>query len=148
MSVILSRIYLSIVIIAINLVAVIANACTVTASGVDFGTYDPFAAADVKVTGTINIECSSKTNMTVSLSTGQSGSYSSRTLMNGTNQLSYNLYRKSNHTKVWGDGSGGSKTEKYNSRLVNATIYGSVFAGQMTAAVGSYTDSITVTVDY
>lgn len=127
--------------------AVLAN-CTVSTTGMDFGTYNPFELSDNDSTGSFTINCDSKTRTTVSLSTGASGTYTNRVLENGSYILNYNLYINNNRTRIWGDGSEGSRTKRYNRKNVTKAIRGRIFAGQTTAHVGLYSDTVTLTVEY
>lgn len=75
--------------------------------------------------------------------------------MSGSNPLSYNLYTNSSRTTIWGDGTGGTSIISRNfilgllgSITLTNNVYGRLPAGQTTAAVGSYGDTITVTVNY
>jgi spore coat protein U-like protein len=130
------------------------GSCTVSATSVAFGIYTPLQAAPLASTGTISIACTGvtgRTGITIDLSTGASGNYATRTLKAGAFTLNYNLYLDAANTQIWGDGSGGSLqgTATIRRRRPNATLtaYGAVAAAQDPAA-GSYTDTITVTVNY
>ena len=134
------------------------SSCTISASGVAFGTYTPATPATLTGTGTINLTCTvttKKSTVTIDLSTGSSGSYATRTLRSGTDVLNYNLYLDAADTQVWGDGTGGSLEDTVpiiahgNGSQASATftIYGAVAALQ-DPAPGSYTDTITVTVNF
>jgi len=134
------------------------SSCTISASGVAFGTYTPATPAALTGTGTVNLTCTvttKKSTVTIDLSTGSSGSYATRTLRSGTDVLNYNLYLDAADTQVWGDGTGASVEDTVpimahgNGSQANATftIYGAVAALQ-DPAPGSYTDTITVTVNF
>jgi len=132
----------------------VIGSCTVSAVGVAFGVYTPLQAAPLDVNGTINIACTGvhgRNTVTIDLSTGLSNSYVNRTLSTGTATLNYNLYYDAAYTQVWGNGTGGSVqgSTTIRRRAPNASlpIYGSVAALQ-DPAPGSYTDTITVTVNY
>ena len=84
-------------------------ACTISATGVPFGSYDPQSGSVVDGAGTINVGCHpSDAAPTVSLSAGNSGTFAARTMLSGGNSLDYNLYTTSARNVVWGDGFGGS----------------------------------------
>jgi spore coat protein U-like protein len=130
------------------------GSCTVSATGVLFGTYTPVQAAPLASSGTISIACTAvagRNTITIDLSTGSSGNYLTRTLTSGGFTLNYDLYLDPANTQIWGDGTGGSVegTAQIRRRRPNATltVYGAVAASQ-DPAPGSYTDSITVTVNY
>jgi spore coat protein U-like protein len=138
-------------------VLAIGETCTVQASGVNFGIYDPFNSTPTDATGTASVTCSALASVLVSytirLSTGGSGSYASRTLTSGSYTLNYNLYTSAAHAAIWGDGSAGTSTvsDSYLLEIGSVTrdypVYGRIPAAQ-NAAVGTYSDTITVTVDY
>jgi spore coat protein U-like protein len=128
--------------------------CTVTATGVVFGIYTPLQAAPLNSNGTIGIACtgvSGRNTVTIDLSAGASGNYLTRTLVAGTFTLNYDLYLDAAYTQVWGNGTGGSVEGsariRRRGRNVTLTVYGAIAARQ-DPAPGSYTDNITVSVNY
>jgi spore coat protein U-like protein len=131
--------------------------CNVSATAINFGTYNPLSGTPDGATGTATVTCSGLVGLlvswTVTLSTGSSGSFSPRLLNSGGNSLSYNLYTTAAHSTVWGDGSGstgvmnGSTTLIVGSNSVNYTVYGVVPASQ-DRAPGTYMDTVIVTVTY
>jgi spore coat protein U-like protein len=127
-------------------------ACTVSASGVSFGNYSVYAAGAATSTATVTYNCGSKDkNIEIDLSPGSSGSFTTRTLKQGTDALNYNLYTDAALTKIWGDGTGGTDTytklNPANGVDVNVIIYGRVPPLQ-DARVGAYTDSIVATINF
>lgn len=127
-----------------------AGTCTPTSTGVAFGV---FPGTQITSAGSVTLTCTGtgKYSYTVLLSTGNSGSYSNRLMKNGTNSLSYNLYRDSARTQIWGNGTGGSLTMTGNIDMKKATsvtvvisVYGKIPA-QTKPPAGTYTDSIVVT---
>lgn len=135
--------------------------CSVSAVPVAFGIYDPLNASALLSSGSVVTTCTvtagqaKQTTVTSSFTSGSSGTYVNRTMLNGANPLLYNLYLDAAYTKVAGDGTGGSSTGSATLSLTNSnptqtwteTIYGSMPASQ-DAAPGTYTDSIMVTVNY
>ncbi|HEX7864600.1 MAG TPA: spore coat protein U domain-containing protein [Variovorax sp.] len=134
---------------------------TVSATSLSFGSYSAAttgattSTATVTVTATFsgNILGSSTLSYTVSLSAGNSGTTTSRYMSYGNYTLNYNLYTSSGYGTVWAtDTVSGSASAGggFGTRTATAThtVYGSLPAGQYTAAPGSYTDTITVTVTY
>ena len=127
-------------------------ACTISATGVSFGTYDVFTSGADASTGTITYRCSaSVTNVQITISTGASPTYTPRTLVKGSENLQYNLYQDSAHLTVWGDGTGGTGTytraNPPKNQDVLLTIFGQVPALQ-DVSVGSYSDTLVVTVNF
>ncbi|MCL4525893.1 MAG: spore coat U domain-containing protein [Gammaproteobacteria bacterium] len=136
-----------------------AASCSVTATGVAFGTYVPSSTSNS--TGTVTVSCSATLGLlfswTIALNAGvnSGGSFSNRRMASGNSYLSYQLYTNSGHTTVWGDGTGGTSTVP-GSCLISvlgipctgsATAYGQIPALQ-NPSPGSYSDTITVTVTY
>ena len=125
-----------------------AQACTISATGVAFGAYDPRSATPKDSTGGVSLNCPSNRSGVVSMTTGGATSYLPRRMTSGSNQLTYNLFTNSSRTTVWGDGSGGSATLSVAKGFVGTlTIYGRIPAGQNVRA-GSYSDTVTVTVTF
>lgn len=129
-------------------------ACRVTTTGLDFGTYDVFAAAPRDTVGTVTVACDQNppTDVTVSIGTSPtSGGFHPRRMRHTTlpDRLDYNLFTAPSMGTVWGDGSAGTSTamlRKVNrNRPATATIYGRIPPGQ-NVSVGAYTDSLTVTI--
>ena len=107
--------------------------------------------------GTVTFSCNVLVGLflswTVTLTTGNGGSYSPRLLSNGVSTLSYNLYTSAAHSSIWGDGTGVTSAVSDQVLLLvgantfNYPVYGRIPARQ-DAAAGSYTDTIMVTVNY
>lgn len=131
-----------------------ALTCTFgTITGVNFGSYDVLSASPGTGTGTITYSCrnvGTTAQMTMDLSAGSSGTFANRTLRSGANILTYNLYSTASNTQVWGNGTGTTYHFSVDPTDKNAhtlTVYGTIPAGQ-NVGVGSYTDTITVTMNF
>lgn len=123
-----------------------AVTCTVTVVSVAFADYDVFATSATDTTGTVNVNCGSSTTYAIALSAGF-GTFASRVMTGGSNQLDYNLFTDSQRLTVWGDGTSGSATVSATAAGGTYTVYGRIPARQNVPA-GSYSDTITVTVTY
>ena len=125
--------------------------CSVsTASTVNFGIYDVFAAAaNTGGVGNFTIRCSSPaTHYVLALSTGLSGRFGQRMLSSGASALRYNLYTSAARSTIWGDGTGGSSTVNGSANgTTRLDVFGLIPARQ-DVAVGSYSDRITVTLEF
>lgn len=127
--------------------------CTITTrTNVAFGTYNVYGATPLDTTGQVRIRCNAAANpVTVDLSRGNAPSFTPRYMLNGAQQLTYNLYTDALRSIIWGDGTNGSShygpTNPPNNSNVNLTIYARIPAGQ-DVGTGSYTDSITATVNF
>lgn len=131
--------------------AVPANAwCSISVSGVNFGSYDVFAAAPTDSVGQVTLVCLLDDNVSVTITKGSSPSFGPRTMRNGNERLSYNLYRDAARTSVWGDGSNGTSSYVVPFVLVTNTplpVYGRIPPGQ-DVRTGSYSDTVTVIVNF
>lgn len=141
-----------------------AAICGVTASTMNFGTYDVLTPTPTDSSTTVTIICirnpppgSEIVNYTLSLSVG-AGSYAARTMSNGPATLNYNLHTDPTRTPatIWGDGTSGSvtvsgATARLNNqnpiRTATHTIYGRIPA-QQDVPVGTYNGSVILTMDY
>lgn len=135
--------------------------CTASASGIAFGIYNPLNAVSVASTGSLKVTCngsgSGTVNVTlnVTLSSGMSGTYSTRKMFSGANSLNYNIYWSAAYNQIIGDGTGGSfagtagpfPVAAGGTNTATGTLYGLIPASQDVVA-GGYSDVITVTVTY
>jgi len=132
--------------------AAIIAACNVSASTLNFGTYNPTSATALTGSSTLSIYCTSGSPYTASLNLGSGGgAFTGRTMLSGSDTLTFNLYRDSSYSQVWGDGTGSTFTVAgTGSGLLTAntvTVYGQIPISQ-DKPVGTYTSTITVTVSY
>ena len=126
-----------------------------TATGVAFGSYNPISPTPDDGTGSITVVCHPNDHgPQVALSAGNSGSFATRNLRNGSTSLGYNLYTSAARNIVWGNGSGGSDTVTLSGGTVNhgqrtfiRDIFGRIPTAQQVAA-GVYNRSIMVTVTF
>jgi spore coat protein U-like protein len=128
------------------------NSCTISATPLMFGAYNVFDVSPTVSTGAVLFRCGPAVGaISIGLGPGQAGSYAARTLVDGVEALTYNLYLDAARTIVWGDGSGGSQMYLSNnppkSADVQLTVYGKIDSFQDVSA-GSYADTVTVTVNF
>jgi len=96
----------------------------------------------------VTFQCTWGVNIIVTLSKGSSAVFDPRTMRNGAEVLSYNLYQDATYQTIWGDGTGGSQTYTALATVVfptTVTVYGRVPAGQ-NVGVGSYSDAVVATI--
>jgi spore coat protein U-like protein len=132
--------------------ASVAANCTIVATPLAFGSYDPVVtnlATPLDGSSTVTITCTKGATSTVGLDLGAHASGGVRRLSNGGEFLTYELYKEAARTNVWGgSGSGlvnpGAAPSKTARTL---TVYGRVAGGQ-DAATGSYTDTIVATITF
>jgi spore coat protein U-like protein len=131
--------------------AYINNGCSVAADLFNYGTYDPTASSDLLIQATnIHVTCNTGApyNMGLSASSGGCTTGGTRCMKNGANQLNYNFYTTAGRTLIWGDTIGvNTVTGTGTNTQQNYTVYGTIPKNQ-SVPVGSYLDTITVTVTY
>jgi spore coat protein U-like protein len=132
--------------------ATVASNCIIdSASTMAFGNYD--GSAQIDSTSAIAVRCSKNAPYTVALSAGGAGGIAPRKMSFGTETLEYNLFSDAGRSTVWGSTVGtntvGGTGSGLNSPFTH-TVYGRLFdnANNQAAAVGAYSDTITVTVAY
>jgi spore coat protein U-like protein len=140
--------------------AAVTFTCTVSASALAFGVYPAYSAAPVTATGTFNVTCtatgsgSATVSGTLSLSTGSSGQFATRTMRAGTSVLDYNIYVTPAYSQIFGDGTAGTYQLSESGTITAGQIYqvGGALYGRIPArqdvAPGSYVDTIVMTVVY
>ena len=132
--------------------AVINSACSVSATALNFGAYNPASATALTGTSTVSVYCTGGTPYTTALNVGSGGgTFATRTLSGGGQTLDFNLYRDASYSQIWGDGTASTFTVAgTGSGLLTAntiTVYGQLPVSQ-DKPVGTYSSTITVTVNY
>jgi spore coat protein U-like protein len=124
--------------------------CTVSAASLNFGSSIPTpVTAPVYSTSVITAVCSASVPYSVQLGagTGPSATPALRQMTVGTNLLNYTIFEDAARTRIWGDGTAGTVVSAATGTGAAQTLtaFGSIAAGQ-TPGIGTYTDTITVTV--
>lgn len=120
--------------------------CSVSATGVNFGSYDVFSEVSSDGAGSVSVSCDEDAAYSIAISSGN-GSHASRWMASGAHQLAYNLYREASHSTIWGDGTGGSAVVTGSGTGATHTVYGRIPSRQNVHA-GSYSDHIVIVVTY
>lgn len=131
--------------------ATVASSCKVTATDLDFGAYDPLAAA-LDGTSTITATCTAQTPYTIGLDAGLKAGGTTTRRMTGddtaTTLLSYELYSDTTRTAIWGATAGTTVAQSaLTGGALHYTVYGRIPASQYVPAA-NYADTVTVTVTY
>lgn len=126
----------------------IVATCSLTASDLDFGAYDPSAAAPKQGQTTIQLRCAAGETAELSLDGGTApgGNTSRRKLgsESGPDRLDYGLFQDPARTVEWGERSGRDTLEVLTTgSMQSVPVYGEIPAGQRTRD-GTYSDTITV----
>jgi spore coat protein U-like protein len=140
-----------------------AQTCSFTFTAVNFGNVDVTTGGAYDTTGTFDANCSGwgaleTVRICPHLGAGSGGAGangSPRTLLKGSDTLSYNLYKDAARTDVWGSHLAGWSgvtppqidltVNALGSGSTSATVYARVAGSQNTAAVGSYASSFSGT---
>lgn len=137
---------------SLSVTATVANNCTISTAALAFGSYDPIvthASANLDGTGTTTITCTKGAVTTVGLNLGSNASGSTRRMASGSNYLTYEIYKDSARTQVWGS----SGADLYDTGTAPSkaprtfTAYGRVTSAQDVPAA-SYADTVTATVNF
>ena len=133
--------------------ASVAPVCSITATPVAFGTYDPVnanLAANLNATGAVAVNCTKGTVAAIDLGNGLSFSGGTRRMSSGLDFLGYALYKDAARTQVWGSGVTGGSAAAYvalNKNTASLTVYGTIPQAQ-DVTVGSYSDTVIATINY
>lgn len=133
-----------------------AATCMLSVGDMTFGIYLPGQPNPVDASSSITVQCEADIDgedVNYSLSIGPSdGAFAPRTMHSEDATLSYNVFVDAARSTVWGDGSVGTGMVSGQLALpavssVTSLVHGRVFGGQSLRS-GSYTDLLTVTVEY
>jgi len=118
----------------------VADSCSVTATDLAFGAYDPFSATPKDGSSAISVTCTNGASYGVSINGGATGRSMAGPL---GSTLGYGLFSDTTRTTAF------NLTGQAGTGAVFAhTVYGRIPAGQTTARAGSYAETVTVTVTY
>lgn len=134
-----------------NVTTSVVSACSVSAANLAFGNYDPLSVLNTDGTTTVTVTCSLLAPYNIGFDTGLHGSSVSTREMQldgETETIGYGLYRDALRTLNWGNTVGTDTLSGVGTGLAIPTaVYGRISA-QQNVPVGSYADTITVTVTY
>ena len=136
--------------------ATVGAVCTVSASGVNFGS---FTGAAVNANGSITVTCPTGMSYTVALNAGShfgsSGVAARAVQSSGGGALAYRLFSDSALTSEWGDAcgsqtysAGGCITSGGTGGAQLLTVFGRLEQISGAPAAGSYSDTVVVTVSF
>jgi spore coat protein U-like protein len=142
-----------------------ATTCTVTEPNLPFGIYDPTTGKPNLLISSISTTCTYTGTgfyATLTLSTGSSGTYFYRTMVNNGNLLGYNITLDAGYSVTFGNGTapssyytvcftGGSFVCSGNTTKSGVAWTGPVYGvlpGGEDVPAGTYTDTIIATVTY
>ena len=130
--------------------ATVQATCVISTTPMAFGTYTGTVLAS---TATVTVTCSNTTPYTIGLNAGTgtapTATVTTRHMTGSSASLNYVLTQDAAHATNWGNTPGTDTPASANGTgsAVVATVYGQIAAGQYVAP-GSYTDTITATVNF
>lgn len=130
--------------------------CSVSASDVVFGTFQPLDNTPKDSNGAVTVTCGPiglLVSYDLKLTAGGAGVFAARRMASGANHLSYNLYTSATHANIWGDGTSGTSyisdtwliTLGQTSR--SHTVYGRIPAAP-TARPAVYADTVVARIEW
>jgi spore coat protein U-like protein len=130
----------------------IIQACTISASDLAFGPYDSSSSTPKLGQTAIQLTCGVGVHVELSLDggTGPGGNTSRRRMRqdSGTDRLDYGLFQDPGRNVPWGDSSGVDTLEMLSTGVTqNVPVYGEIPANQR-AREGTYSDEITVRLQF
>jgi spore coat protein U-like protein len=134
-----------------DIVAAAPTCAVSTVAPIGFGVYDPLSAAPLDVTSTLEYTCPPGQVVRVEIDEGSSGTFTWRTMTNGTDTLRYNLYLDSVRSRIWGNGTSGTEAGPVQTVRDGQNWTAYVFARIppfQEVSVGEYRDTIRVTIQF
>jgi len=145
----------------LSVTASVAANCAFTTNAVAFGPYDPVvtnATAALTATGSLSVTCTTGDAITIDLDQGGNGTGTLtapvRRMSSAGSYLAYSLFWPSAAgaggtatTTLWGTGGGTSFGYTATGIAQTINVFGSIAGGQ-NVAVGNYSDTVNVTVNY
>jgi spore coat protein U-like protein len=119
--------------------------CNMSYSALNGGLYNTFSYTPTQSSISVNVTCNKTSPVTLKISSGVSGTFSTRTLITGRSSLNYNLYMDSGRTVIFGDGTSG--TSYYSGNNGSIPIFLNIPARQNVIS-GNYVDYLTMTLSY
>jgi spore coat protein U-like protein len=127
--------------------------CEVSATDLDFGTYDKQEAKDTDAQTNIQVDCTKGANWNLGLDKGLYGAdVEHRAMANDTDTavlLDYGIFQDPAHTLNWGDTVGVDTVSGTGTGVVQEIgAYGDIPKRQNQVTAGGYSDTITATLTF
>lgn len=129
--------------------ATVISSCTVLPGTLLFGNYNPTSGSPLDVDGTFTVTCTTGTAPVVGLGLGLSPNGSTRRMTSGLQFLSYEIYKETGRSNVWGDSGGATVTMAPAPSILpqTVTVYGRIPANQ-SASTGVFVDTVAITLTF
>lgn len=126
--------------------------CSVVSTPMAFGSITDVGANDVETKATITLACTANATFEIQLDDGTNPDAGQRRMANvgATEFLPYEIYKDSGHSSRWGNTLGSDTVTGSASALGAASViaYGRIAQGVGKVSAGSYTDTVTITVNF
>lgn len=132
-----------------SVTASVGASCTISTAALALGAYDPIstnASTAKDGTGTVTINCTQGSVVTIGLGDGLNAVSGQRKLASGAERLNYDIYSDSGRSTAWNTTT--LVTTTGTGAAASHTAYGRIPAGQTTANAGTYTDTVVATVTF
>ncbi len=131
----------------------VSVSCSVAATDLAFGTYNPNANTPLDAQSNVEVDCTTGTNWNLGLDKGLHGAdVTHREMANDTNAsvlLAYAIFQDPAHALNWGDTVGVDTVSGVGTGVVQEIgAYGEVAKRQTQVTAGGYTDTITATLTF
>lgn len=141
---------------SIGVQAVVLSRCFITTMNVNFGTVNPLNTVNTNISSNnITVRCTKGAPWAVGLSNGSNYSSPNRRMKStaSTSYLPYQIYTNSSRTSLWLNPTGTTPTPNNQNGTGTGgqqilTGYYTLFLPQSLATAGSYSDTITATINY
>jgi spore coat protein U-like protein len=135
-----------------------ALSCSLSVTSLAFNNYLPASTTPDDINATITVNCTatgSAATLSGAISLTSSSTSHGRQLTSGALILPYQTYLDAGRTQFWGNGTGRGLTVPVSGPVSPGTpfqqaftVYGRILARQSSTHVGTYTDVVTVTLNY
>jgi spore coat protein U-like protein len=131
---------------------VINSTCTITPTGVNFGSFTALSSTQ-NTSSSISVTCTNNAPYTIAMDAGTStgNTIAARKMALGgvgAGVVTYQLYRDSGPTNIWGDGTTGVVYSGTGSGSAQTVPYYAQMPSQTTPAAGTYSDKVTATITF
>ncbi len=132
--------------------ASVAAVCIIGNATLAFGAYNPTSGTALTATSSVTLTCTLSTPYNIGMNAGTTtgGTTTLRLMTTTGGTLGYKIFQNSGYTTNWGNTVGTDTlpgTSSASSLTQSIPIYGQIPASEA-AVVGSYTDTVTMTVTF
>jgi len=130
----------------LSVTARVESGCSLAGGTLAFGVYESGQTEALDAQGTISyINCSG--TLTFELDGGQSGDVNNRQMTSADDELTYQLFRNSNRTSIFGQGAQAQQLQLVQPLSGTIDVYGRIPGSQL-VSVGDYSDTVNITLTF